>query len=86
LRDPHPSSATNGPSTEGIKRNSNHQRQSDDGQAVAGNQSVEKIQDWNEKVVGDVSDHVEKPGVSDVLTPVCMSRGLDGEAFDRLVS
>jgi len=57
----------------GVERDPDHEGEGDDGQAIARNQSIEEVQDWNQQVVGDVSDHVEETGGRDVVRPVCMN-------------
>ena len=62
LGDAHAPSAANRSCAQGVERDPDHEGEGDDGQAIARNQPVEEVQDWNQQVVGDVSDHVEETG------------------------
>ena len=57
LGDPHASCAADGSGTEGEQGKSDHHREGNDRQAIAGHQPIEEIQDGQQQVVGDVADH-----------------------------
>jgi len=84
LGDPHASGTADGAGAERVKSDADDQRQSHDRQSVTGDQSVEKIQDRDQQVVGDVPDHVEGPVGEIIVMPVCSTTGSGGESLDRL--
>ena len=79
LGDPHPSRTADRTGTQGEQSQSNDNREGHDRQAITGNQSIEKVEDWNQQVVGDVSDHdggpeegAEKPAGGIWLVRQCL--------------